>query len=352
MRAVRLSGTGDPSVLRIDDVAAPRPPTGDRILVRVAASSINGTDLGLRRGVPGAAVFGRLVGLGFDIAGEVVAVGPAVTAFAPGDRVAALLPHNGGGQAEEVVLRQGRVALVPGGVDIVEAAGLPLAGLTALQALFGRAGLGTRPSARVLVYGAAGGIGSFAVQLAALAGAHVTGTASAAKRDYVRGLGADDVVDHEGALDGRERWDVVLDTPGLLDPVQVRPALAPDGVLVTTRVGGRRDGTGAGARRRAPRATVRLRGHIRPVPGPDPPAGPGPQRTAARAGGSGRPARPDRRRAPLRREPGGAGQGRGDDLVLISASVAPSSALRSHSAVSRADEQRFGSEVRPGTALT
>jgi NADPH:quinone reductase-like Zn-dependent oxidoreductase len=255
MRAVRLSGTGDPSVLRIDDVAAPRPPTGDRILVRVAASSINGTDLGLRRGVPGAAVFGRLVGLGFDIAGEVAAVGPAVTAFAPGDRVAALLPHNGGGQAEEVVLRQGRAALVPGGVDIVEAAGLPLAGLTALQALFGRAGLGTRPSARVLVYGAAGGIGSFAVQLAALAGAHVTGTASAAKRDFVRGLGADDVVDHEGALDGRERWDVVLDTPGLLDPVQVRPALAPDGVLVTTRVAavGTARELALGAVRRGPR---------------------------------------------------------------------------------------------------
>jgi NADPH:quinone reductase-like Zn-dependent oxidoreductase len=135
-----------------------------------------------------------------------------------------------------VVLRQGRAALVPDEVDTVDAAGLPLAGLTALQALFGRAGLGARSSARVLVFGAAGGIGSFAVQLAALAGAHVTGTASGAKRDFVRGLGAEDVVDYDVALDGRERWDIVLDTPGLLDPVQVRPALASDGVLVTTRV--------------------------------------------------------------------------------------------------------------------
>ena len=79
--------------------------------MRVAASSINGTDLGMRRGAPGSAIFGRRVRLGFDVVGEVVRCGPAVTAFEPGDRVAALLPHSGGGQAELVVLRQGRAAL-------------------------------------------------------------------------------------------------------------------------------------------------------------------------------------------------------------------------------------------------
>ena len=235
MRAVVFDRPGEPSVLRVDDVADPATPTGDRILVRVAASSVNGTDLGLRRGAPGSAVFGRRMRLGFDVVGEVVRCGPAVTAFAPGDRVAALLSHSGGGQADLVTLRQGRAALVPPEITAVEAAALPLAGLTALQALFGRAGLGVRQAPRVLVHGAAGGIGSFAVQLAVLAGARVTGTARAAKHEFVRGMGADEIVDSRGELpDGR--WDVVLDSPGSLDAAAVRRVLAPGGVLVTTRV--------------------------------------------------------------------------------------------------------------------
>jgi NADPH:quinone reductase-like Zn-dependent oxidoreductase len=236
VRAVRFSGVGDPSVLHVVDVPDPGPPSRDRLLVRVAASSINGTDLGLRRGAPGAAVFGRLVGLGFDVVGEVEAVGPAVTAFAPGDRVAALLPHRGGGQAERVVLRQGRAARVPDGVATTDAAALPLAGLTALQALFGRAEVGARRAPRVLVHGASGGIGSFAVQLAARAGAHVTGTARAAKHEFVRELGADAVLDHGAVAAAGERWDVVLDAPGLLDPAQLGAVVAPGGVVVTTRV--------------------------------------------------------------------------------------------------------------------
>ncbi len=238
MLAVRFDRPGDPSVLRVEQVADPGPPAGDRVLVRAAASSVNGTDLGLRRSAPGSALFARFARPGFDLVGEVVRCGPAVTAFAPGDRIAALLPHSGGGQAEQVVVRQGRAALVPAEVATVDAAGLPLAGLTALQALFGRAGLGARRGARVLVHGASGGIGSFAVQLAVLAGAHVTGTASPAKHDFVRELGAAEVLDSRGAdpVRGPHRWDVVLDTPGLLDPAGVRGALAPDGVFVTTRV--------------------------------------------------------------------------------------------------------------------
>ena len=248
MQAVRFSGAGDPSVLRVVDVPEPGPPTRDRLLVRVAASSVNGTDLGLRRGAPGAAVFGNVVGLGFDVVGEVEAVGTAVTAFAPGDRVAALLPHRGGGQAERVLLRQGRAARVPDEVAAADAAGLPLAGLTALQALFGRAGLRfagrtPRPSPRaprpdgdaaprVLVHGAAGGIGSFAVQLATLAGAHVTGTAHAAKHAYVRELGAAVVREDPAG----ERYDVVFDTPGALDAARLDALVAPGGVAVTTRV--------------------------------------------------------------------------------------------------------------------
>jgi NADPH:quinone reductase-like Zn-dependent oxidoreductase len=235
VRAVRFSGTGGPSVLRVEDVPDPGAPTGDRILVRVAASSINGTDLGIRgHGAP--PVFGRVTGLGFDVVGEVEACGPEVTAFAPGDRVAALVGHSGGGQAERILLRQKRAARVPDGVSTTDAAAVPLAGLSALQALFGRAGLRGRPGARVLVHGASGGIGSFAVQLARTAGAHVTGTASPAKQDHVRELGADEVLGHDEALTAGHRYDVVFDTPGRLDFAAARPVLAGDGVLVTTRV--------------------------------------------------------------------------------------------------------------------
>ena len=239
MRAVRFHRHGDASVLQVDEVPDPRAPERDELLVRVDASSVNGTDLGLRRGDLRIATWGRLPCTpGFDLAGRVVACGPQVTAFAPGDRVVALLGHGGGGQAELVLLRQSRAALAPASCTPAQAAALPLAGLTALQALYGQARLRSRPAAaRVLVIGASGGIGSYAVQLAKLAGAHVTGVASTGGLAHVAGLGADETVDRT-TTDLRalgERWDVVLDTPGLSSLEQVRPLLVPDGVLVSTR---------------------------------------------------------------------------------------------------------------------
>ena len=256
VRAVRFSRPGDPSVLRVEEVLDPTPPAGDRILVRVAASSVNGTDLGLRGGMPGAALVGRTQGLGFDVVGEVEACGPKVTAFLPGDRVAALLPHSAGGQAERVVLRQGRAARVPEEVDTTDAAALPLAGLTALQALYGTAGITARTATpRVLVYGASGGIGSFAVQLAVMAGAHVSGTASAAKHDHVLGLGAHEALGHDESLGAGRGYDVVFDTPGLLDADTVRPLLSRDGVHVTTKLASARNlrAVAVGAVRPGPR---------------------------------------------------------------------------------------------------
>jgi NADPH:quinone reductase-like Zn-dependent oxidoreductase len=226
-------------VLRLDEVPEPRAPRSDELLVRVAASSINGTDLGLRRGDARIATWGRLPYVpGFDLAGEVEACGPEVTAFRPGDRVVALLSHAGGGQAERVLLRQGRAALAPRAVGLTEAAALPLAGLTALQALHERARLTAYPSpARVLVVGASGGIGSYAVQLAKLAGAHVTGVASGAKGDLVRDLGADVVVDRQTTpvVELRERWDVVVETTARYTFHELTPLLTDDGVLVSTR---------------------------------------------------------------------------------------------------------------------
>jgi NADPH:quinone reductase-like Zn-dependent oxidoreductase len=206
--------------------------------VRVVASSVNGSDLGLLRGgLVFRALSGGRVAPGFDLAGEVVACGPAVTAFDVGDRIMCLLGHAGGALCELVLLPQSRVARAPGGIELPHAAAIPLAGLTALQALYGRASLQARPSPRVLVVGAAGGIGVFAVQLARLAGAHVTTVADQPRAAFLHELGADVVVDRhrDDVLTLGERWDVVLDVPGALRFKASRPVLTGDGVLVTTR---------------------------------------------------------------------------------------------------------------------
>ncbi len=233
-----LGRTGGPEVLEVGEAPDPGPPTGDEVLVRVVASSVNGTDLGLRAG--GMAVvrlLSRRLVLGFDLSGHVVACGPRVTAFAPGDRVVALLDHGGGGQAELVRVPQSRAAAVPDALDLVRAAAIPLAGLTALQALRQHARLQDGAGRRVLVVGAAGGIGSWAVQLARLSGAHVSAVTSAGREDHVRDLGAHEVLDRhrDDPLSGDARWDVVLDCPGALSFDAVRASLAPSGVMVSTR---------------------------------------------------------------------------------------------------------------------
>lgn len=202
----------------------------------VGASSINGSDLGLVGGGLISLAFGHGV-LGFDLCGEVVACGPAVTAFDVGDRVVALLDHQGGGAAEQVLVPQDRVALAPSTVVDDAAAALPLSGLTALQMLRGRAGVHVRTAPRVLVIGAAGGIGSFAVLLAALHGARTTAVASHDRQDHLTGLGADEVVTGraQDLLGGGERWDVVLDCPAALSSEEARPLLTEDGVMVSTQ---------------------------------------------------------------------------------------------------------------------
>ncbi len=238
VRAVRLRPSDDRVSPQVVDVPEPPPPTGDRLLLRVEASSVNGTDLRLAApGVVGA-VSRRLGRPGFDVAGEVLACGPEVTAFSPGDRVMALLGHSGGGLAERAVVPQGNAARVPASCSAEEAAALPLAGLTALQALYGRAALRTRRSPRVLVVGASGGIGSFAVQLARLAGAHVTAVAGGPRLAFAAGLGADEVVDRhaQDVMALGRRFDVVLDTPGVLSSAAARPLVADGGVFVTSRV--------------------------------------------------------------------------------------------------------------------
>lgn len=246
MRVGSFAGFGPPSVMRVEHRRAPEDPRRDEVLIEVEASSINGTDLGLRRGDLPPATWGRMPFVpGFDVAGRVLSVGPTVTAFSPGDRVAALLPHRGGGLAEQVVVEQHRAARVPDEVSGTDAAAVTLAGLTALQALHhvgslrARRGPGGEPP-RVLVSGAAGGIGSFAVQLAGLEGAEVTGTAGAAKLEWVRGLGAHRVLDRRAPglaerLAEAGPFALVLDAAGRSRARALTPLLAPGGIVVSVR---------------------------------------------------------------------------------------------------------------------
>lgn len=237
MRAARLHRFGGPEVLHIDEVPWPVA-QGAQVLIRVHASSISGTDLNLRGGALGLLAAGQLPFIpGFDVAGEVVNIGPQVTAFVPGDRVYALVGHGGGGAAEYIAVHQDRVGPAPESVSLVHASAVPLSGLTALQALRREGRLQPGKKARVLVYGASGGIGAFAVQLARRLGAHVTAAARPAKLDFVRGLGADEVIatDELRWTGEHAPWDVILDTPPALSFRAINSALSARGVLVSTR---------------------------------------------------------------------------------------------------------------------
>ncbi|WP_098955972.1 NADP-dependent oxidoreductase [Pseudonocardia sp. N23] len=215
MKAISQDRPGGPEVLRV--IEKERPTAGPaEILVRVQAAGVNPTDWKTRtRGffyhdeTPPFTV-------GFDVAGVVEEVGPGVTVLAPGDEVFGMprFPRPAGAYAEYVTGPARHFARRPGGLDAVHAAALPLAGLTAWQALVDTAGVG--PGQRVLVHAAAGGVGHLAVQIAKARGAHVIGTASAAKHEFLRGLGADELVDYR-TQDFAEvvgDVDVVLDTLG------------------------------------------------------------------------------------------------------------------------------------------
>ncbi|MGY1616060.1 NAD(P)-dependent alcohol dehydrogenase [Geodermatophilus sp. SYSU D00691] len=255
MTAVVQSRYGaDPdAVLGLGEVAVPSPGDGE-VLVRVHASSVDRGTWHVMAGEPYAI---RLAGFGVrrpkhanpgrNLAGTVVAVGSGVSGFTPGDEVW------GTGTAtfaEYALARPGRLARRPAGLSSAEAAAVPVSGATALQAVrdHGRVQAGER----VLVVGASGGVGSFAVQIAAAAGAEVTGTARTAKLDLVRSLGAAHVVDHtrEGLGEG---YDVVLDTGGNRPLAELRRLLTPRGRLVV--VGGEDAGRWLGVRRQL-RATA------------------------------------------------------------------------------------------------
>jgi NADPH:quinone reductase-like Zn-dependent oxidoreductase len=238
-------GADPEQVLRIAEVALPAVGDGE-VLVRVRAASVDRGTWHLMAGLayPIRLVFGlrrpRFANPGRNLAGTVEAVGAGVDGFRPGDEVFGVAAGNGT-FAEYVIARPDRLSAKPANLSFEEAATVPVSGSTALQAVRDHARV--RAGESVLVLGASGGVGSFAVQIAKAFGAEVTGVASTAKLDTVRALGADVVLDYttEDAVDGRRRYDVVLDIAGNRPLRRLRRALTPHGrlVIVGGETGGR-----------------------------------------------------------------------------------------------------------------
>ncbi len=240
MKAFIYERYGPPERLRMAEVDTPAPST-DTVLVKVLAASANAADWHMLRGKPlfSRATLGLLRPkhqiLGVDIAGRVEAVGSGVTRFQPGDEVYAnLLDHGYGGFAEYVAVPVDVVALKPANLSFEEAAAVPMAGVTALQGLRRHGEL--RPAQQVLINGATGGVGTFAVQLAKAAGAEVTGVTSTPNLELVRSLGADHVVDYTTTDFTRrgQRYDLILDTVGNRSVTDLKRALAAGGKVAVT----------------------------------------------------------------------------------------------------------------------
>ncbi|MFF8092976.1 NADP-dependent oxidoreductase [Streptomyces sp. NPDC016675] len=230
MRAVVVEQWGGPQELSEREIERPEPGLGE-VLVRVRAAGVNPVDWKTR--ATGSLIeWGTPPAVGWDVSGTVEAVGPGVGVFRPGDEVFGmpLFPRQAGGYAEYVVAPARHLARKPAGLTHVEAAALPLAALTAWQALVDTADV--RPGERVLVHAAAGGVGHLAVQIAKTRGAHVIGTASAAKHALVRELGADEVIDYRSV----RFEDVVSDVDVVLDGLGGRTA---ERSLRVVREGGR-----------------------------------------------------------------------------------------------------------------
>ncbi|MGJ0118916.1 NADP-dependent oxidoreductase [Williamsia sp. MIQD14] len=195
MKALRFHEYGTPDVLRYEDVALPEPAAGE-VRIRVAATSFNSVDGTIRAGAMQGPIPVELPHVpGVDVAGVVDALGEGVERFAAGDRVIGFLPFApDGASAQYVVARVEGLALAPTSIPLTDAAALPAVGLTAWQALFEHAEL--QAGQRILVNGAGGAVGGYAVQLAAAAGAHVIATAGPSSRARVAAAGAHEIVDH------------------------------------------------------------------------------------------------------------------------------------------------------------
>jgi NADPH:quinone reductase-like Zn-dependent oxidoreductase len=240
MKAFIYEKYGPPETLRMAEVEEPAP-NADEVLVKVLAVSVNAADWHLMRGKPlfSRATLGLLRPkqkiLGVDVAGQVEAVGSDVTRFEPGDEVYAnLLDHGYGGFAEYVSVPVDVMSLKPANLSFEEAAAVPMAGVTALQGLCHHGEL--QPTQQVLINGATGGVGSFAVQIAKSYGPEVTAVTSTQNLDLVGSLGADHVVDYTTTdfIKSGRRYDLILDTVGNRSVRELRRALAEGGKAAVT----------------------------------------------------------------------------------------------------------------------
>ncbi|MFZ1685551.1 MAG: NAD(P)-dependent alcohol dehydrogenase [Candidatus Zixiibacteriota bacterium] len=235
MKAIVHTKYGSPDLLRFEEVDRPVP-TDDQVLVKVVAASVNPVDWHIMRGSP--FIF-RFMGfgvlrpkrriLGADVAGRIEAVGKIVTQFKVGDNV---FGRAGGGFAEYACCLQDYVALKPEGVTFEKAASAPVAGITALQGIRDHGRL--QAGQEVLITGASGGVGSFAVQIAKALGAKVTGVCGTGNVELVRSLGADHVMDYtkEAFYQGDKRYDLILDNAAFYPIRKPLRALKPGGSYV------------------------------------------------------------------------------------------------------------------------
>lgn len=241
MKAVVYEKYGSPDVLELRDVATPAP-KDDEVLIRVRAVSINDWDWGLLQGTP---FVNRLMGglfrpkktiLGSDIAGRIEAVGRNVERFHVGDDVFGDLSGRWGGFAEYVCAPETALALKPPSMTFAEAAAIPQAAMLAVQGLRDRGRI--QAGQKVLINGAGGGVGTFAVQIAKLYGVELTGVDSPAKLDLLRSMGFDEVIDYtrEDFTRSGARYDLILDVKTNRSPFDYLRALSPGGTYVT--VGG------------------------------------------------------------------------------------------------------------------
>ncbi|WP_339750072.1 NAD(P)-dependent alcohol dehydrogenase [uncultured Rubinisphaera sp.] len=234
MQAITYKDYGSHSVLTLSEVSRPQP-ARDEVLIRVVAASVNPIDARLRSGemrwmLPGG--FPRIPG--YDVAGVIEEVGKECS-FQPGNRVLAFLDHMyGGGYAEYAVCSSSSVVSIPDEMSFEEASALPLAGSTALQSLRDYGHL--KSGDRVLINGASGGVGAFAVQIAVARGAKVTAVASGKHEEFVRSLGATNFIDYtkEEFSKSNRQWELIFDAAGKSSFAEVKDVLSDKGHFVST----------------------------------------------------------------------------------------------------------------------
>ncbi|MBZ0307736.1 MAG: NAD(P)-dependent alcohol dehydrogenase [Anaerolineae bacterium] len=244
MKAIICTKYGSPDVLQLQEIKKPIPKDNE-VLVKVHATTVTAGDIRIRsftvprsEWLPARLFLGirkpRRSILGIELAGEIEATGKAVTRFKVGDPIFAMTLYMGfGGYAEYKCLPEnGMLAIKPGNMNYEEAAALPVGGITAFGML---KKVNLQPGQHVLIYGASGSVGTFAIQLARYFGANVTGVCSTANLDMVKSLGADRVIDYtkEDFSDGSERYDVILDVVGKASPLSVKKALKPSGTSLS-----------------------------------------------------------------------------------------------------------------------